>query len=272
MGWMDTPRLRPKKEFGQHFLVAPHAIRGIVGEALDSPAARLLEIGPGPGILTAPLLEDGRPLWAVELDPEACELLEARFRARQSFRLLRGDAVRIELPAGEAWSIVGNLPYNAATAILTRLLLEPVPWDRMVLMFQLEVGQKLMGAPGEKNYGPLSVLAQLATRMTRLMKLGPGAFSPSPKVDSVVIRFDPRAGALPHEARRPLLGFLHRAFAHRRKTLLNNLAGSFPLEEGRELLQAQGIAPTVRAEALAPGALLSLFQAAQGLHWNDGRR
>ncbi len=272
MGGMDTPRLRPKKEFGQHFLVAPHAIRGIVAEVLDSPAPRLLEIGPGPGVLTAPLLEDGRPLWAVELDPEACELLASRFADQPCFRLLRGDAVRVELPEGEAWSIAGNLPYNAATAILTRLLLEPVPWDRMVLMFQLEVGQKLMGVPGEKNYGPLSVLSQLTTRMTRLMKLGPGAFSPPPKVDSVVIRFDPRAGAPPHPERRLFLGFLHRVFAHRRKTLLNNLAGSLPLDEGRELLQAQGIPPTVRAEALAPGALLSLYRAAQGLHWNDGSR
>jgi 16S rRNA (adenine1518-N6/adenine1519-N6)-dimethyltransferase len=271
---MDNPlhRLRPKKEFGQHFLMAPHAIRGIVEEALAAPSPRLLEIGPGPGILTAPLLEDGRPLWAVELDPEACALLNQRFGTQAGFHLLQGDAVRVDLPPGGPWSIAGNLPYNAATAILTRFLLEPIPWDRMVLMFQLEVGQKLMGKPGEKSYGPLSVLAQLCTRMTRLLKLGPGAFSPPPKVDSVVIRFDPGPDPLPHEDRRPFLAFLHRVFAHRRKTLVNNLIGNLPAEEGRELLQAQGIAPSVRAEALAPRALLSLFRAAQGLHWNDGSR
>ena len=193
---MDTPRLRPKKEFGQHFLASPRAVRTIVAEALGSGAPRLLEIGPGPGVLTGPLLEDGRPLWAVELDPEACGLLQERFGTLEAFHLLAGDAVRAPLPEGGPWSIVGNLPYNAATAILTRFLVEPVPWDRMVLMFQLEVGQKLMGKPGEKSYGPLSVVAQLATGMTRLLKLGPGAFAPPPKVDSVVIRFEPRPGAL----------------------------------------------------------------------------
>ncbi len=259
---MDAPRLRPKKELGQHFLTAPHAVRAIVGEALDSGAPRLLEIGPGPGILTGPLLEDGRPLWAVELDPEACALLAGRFGDRAAFHLLEGDAVRVDLPPGPPWSIAGNLPYNAATAILTRFLVEPVPWDRMVLMFQFEVGQKLMGRPGEKAYGPLSVLAQLATRMTRVLKLGPGAFSPPPKVDSVVLRFDPRPGAPELPERRALLAFLHQAFAHRRKTLVNNLAGRMAPEEGRALLLAQGLEPGVRAEALAPGALLGLFRAA----------
>jgi 16S rRNA (adenine1518-N6/adenine1519-N6)-dimethyltransferase len=265
---MDSPsrRLRPKKEYGQHFLIASHAIRGIVGEALDAPSPRLLEIGPGPGVLTEPLLEDGRPLWAVELDPEACALLEHRFGNLAGFHLLQGDAVQVGLPDEEPWSIAGNLPYNAATAILTRFLLEPIRWDRMVLMFQLEVGQKLMGRPGEKNYGPLSVLAQLTTRMTRLLKLGPGAFSPPPKVDSVVIRFDPRPDLLPLEERRRFLAFLHRAFAHRRKTLANNLNGKVPPEVFRELLQAQDISPTVRAESLEPGALLELFRGVQGLH------
>ena len=110
------------------------------------------------------------------------------------FHLLQGDAVQVPLPEGPPWSVVGNLPYNAATAILTRFLVEPIPWERMVLMFQLEVGQKLLGKPGEKDYGPLSILAQLTTRMTRLMKLGPGAFRPAPKVDSVVLLFEPRPG------------------------------------------------------------------------------
>ena len=246
--------LRPKKSFGQHFLVQRSAIDGIVAAGLASPASRILEIGPGPGVLTEGLVRDGRPLWAVDLDPEACAVIGARFGALPHFHLLQGDAVTVGLPEGAAWSVVGNLPYNAATAILTRFLVQPVPWERMVLMFQLEVGQKLMGRPGEKNYGPLSVLAQLATRMTRLMKLGPGAFRPAPKVDSVVLLFEPRPGAPELPARERLLALLHRSFAHRRKTLANNWQAWLDGDAVRAALEAEGLPPGIRAEALPPEA------------------
>jgi 16S rRNA (adenine1518-N6/adenine1519-N6)-dimethyltransferase len=226
----DHPALRPKKAFGQNFLVNEGAVRAIVGAALEVPSARLLEIGPGPGVLTERLLADGRPLWAVDLDPEACDLLRARFAGAAHFHLLQGDAVRIPLPEGGSWSVVGNLPYNAATPILTRLLAEGIPWDRLVLMFQLEVAQKLMGAPGTKAYGPLSVLAQLCARLTRLAKLGPGSFRPAPKVDSAVLQFEPRPDAPALGERKALLTVLHRSFAHRRKTLANNWQGLLEAE------------------------------------------
>ncbi len=241
-------RLRPKKAFGQNFLVNEGAIATIVGSALASPAPRLLEIGPGPGVLTERLLADGRPLWAVDLDPEACELLRLRFAGCDHFHLLEGDAVQIPLPAGEPWSVVGNLPYNAATPILARLLTEDIAWERMVLMFQLEVAQKLMGVPGTKAYGPLSVLAQLCARLARLVKLGPGSFRPAPKVDSAAVLFEPRADAPTLAERRALLLVLHRSFAHRRKTLANNWQGGLSAES----LGSVGLAPMLRAEVIAP--------------------
>ena len=247
-------RLRPKRAFGQNFLVNEGAIRTIVDAALASPAAWLLEIGPGPGVLTERLLADGRPLWAVDLDPEACDLLRGRFGTEPHFHLLQGDAVRIPLPEGGPWSVVGNLPYNAATPILARLLTENIPWDRMVLMFQLEVAQKLMGEPGTKAYGPLSVVAQLCCRLTRLVKLGPGSFRPAPKVDSAVVQFESRADAPGLAERRALLTVLHRSFAHRRKTLANNWQGTLPAET----LTCVGLDPTLRAEVIAPAAWLSV--------------
>ena len=255
---MDAPHrlLKAKKAFGQNFLVNEGAIRAIVTAALEAPAERLLEVGPGPGVLTERLLADGRPLWAVDLDPEAIQLLQAR-HPEPHFHLLHGDAVTLPLPEGPAWSIVGNLPYNAATPILTRFLTEPVPWSRMVLMFQKEVGQKLMGRPGTKEYGPLSVLSQLCARLTRLAVLGPGSFRPSPKVDSVVLQFDPRPDAPDLEARRRLLALLHRGFAHRRKTLSNTL--------GAEGVSAAGLDPSLRPEALAPEQWLHLMR-----HWPHG--
>jgi 16S rRNA (adenine1518-N6/adenine1519-N6)-dimethyltransferase len=244
--------LHAKKRFGQNFLINDGAIRTIVGAALASSAARLLEIGPGPGVLTERLLVDGRPLWAVDLDPEACALLRERFATCAQFHLLEGDAVRIGLPEGEPWSVVGNLPYNAATPILARLLTEAIPWDRMVLMFQLEVAQKLMGVPGTKAYGPLSVLAQLCARLTRLAKLGPGSFRPAPKVDSAVVQFEPREDAPALAERRALLTVLHRSFAHRRKTLANNWQGVL----AAEALSGVGLASALRAEVIPPAAWL----------------
>lgn len=253
-------QLTPKKGFGQHFLVQDAAIRAIVAAVLASPAPRILEIGPGPGVLTAPLLADGRPLWAVELDPEAVAVLEQRFRGVEHFHLLEGDAVRAELPGGP-FTVAGNLPYNASTAILARFLVEPIPWERMVFMFQLEVARKLTGAPGTKDYGPLSILAQLTCRMTRALKLGPGAFRPAPKVDSAVLVFEPLPGAPALELRAGLLAFLHRSFNHRRKTLANNWQGWLPPERIQGLLASQGLASAVRAEAVPPRLWLDLFRA-----------
>jgi 16S rRNA (adenine1518-N6/adenine1519-N6)-dimethyltransferase len=245
-------RLRPKKAFGQNFLVNEGAISTIVGSALAAKAPRLLEIGPGPGVLTERLLADGRPLWAVDLDPEACDLLRERFANQIHFHLLQGDAVRIALPDGEAWSVVGNLPYNAATPILARLLTEDIPWERMVLMFQLEVAQKIMGLPGTKAYGPLSVLAQLCAKLTRLMKLGPGSFRPAPKVESAVVQFEPRKDAPTLAERKALLAVLYRSFAHRRKTLANNWQG---VVSGAVLAEV-GLTSALRAEVITPSAWL----------------
>ena len=244
--------LTPKKRFGQHFLIQASAIRAIVDAARAADAPALLEIGPGPGVLTGPLLADGRPLWAVDLDPDAIALLEARFRGLAHFHPVLGDAVQVPLDFPGPFSVVGNLPYNAATAILTRFLVEPVAWRRMVFMFQLEVAQKLQGRPGEKDYGPLSVLAQLTCRLTRLLKLGPGAFRPAPKVDSAVLLFEPRPDAPPLDQRRALLDLLHLGFAHRRKTLANNFQGRLGGTAPRDLLAAAGLHPAVRAEAVPP--------------------
>jgi 16S rRNA (adenine1518-N6/adenine1519-N6)-dimethyltransferase len=259
------PLLSPKKAFGQNFLVQRSAIDTILREALASPALGLLEIGPGPGTLTEGLLVDGRPVWAMDLDPEAITLLAARFGGLSHFHLLQGDAVRAALPEGDSWSVVGNLPYNAATPILTRFLLEPIPWERLVFMFQLEVGQKILGRPGTKEFGPLSVLSQLCCRVTRLMKLGPGAFRPSPKVDSVVLRFDPHPDAPDYATRTTLLDLLHRSFAHRRKTLANNWQGFVDAGTTLEILKSLKLPSQVRAEAVPVETWRELLKRVQDL-------
>jgi 16S rRNA (adenine1518-N6/adenine1519-N6)-dimethyltransferase len=245
--------LKPKKAFGQNFLVNEGAIRGIVQAALVSKAPGILEIGPGPGVLTEKLLADGRPVHAIDLDPEAIELLQSKFADRPQFHLRQGDAVTAPLPEGGPFAVIGNLPYNAATPILTRLLVEGYPFERMVLMFQLEVGRKLLGGPSTKDYGPLAILSQLCCRLTKVMTLGPGSFRPAPKVDSAVLLFEPKAEAPSLVERRALLTLLHRAFAQRRKTLSNNLGDP-------ERLRAFGLDPTLRAEAVPPATWLAFLR------------
>ena len=164
---------------------------------------------------------------------------------------LDNDDGHTRMTRGQNFLLVGG--YNAATPILARLLTEGIPWDRMALMFQLEVAQKLMGEPGTKAYGPLSVLAQICARLTRLVKLGPGSFRPAPKVDSAVVQFEPRVDAPSLAERRALLRVLHRSFAHRRKTLANNWQGTLPPES----LAEAGLAPVLRAEVITPPVWLS---------------
>lgn len=256
--------LKPKKAFGQNFLVNRGAVSRITEAALACPAPRLLEIGPGPGALTEGLVADGRPLLAIDLDPEAVALLRERFAGAAHAAFVLGDVVTAPLPAGGDLVVVGNLPYNAATAILTRLLVEGVPWRRMVLMFQLEVGQKILGSPGTKAYGPLSVLAQACSRPSRLLKLGPGSFDPAPKVDSAVLLFEPHPDPLPVAERKGFLDFLHRGFAHRRKTLVNNWQGWLPAEAGRAWLEAEGLGPASRPEAVSVELWRALWARGRG--------
>jgi 16S rRNA (adenine1518-N6/adenine1519-N6)-dimethyltransferase len=246
-------KIYPKKRFGQHFLINEGAVSTICGAALASPAPLIIEIGPGHGAITGSLLNDGRPLWAVELDADVCQLLSQRYGGVTNFNLLRGDAISVELPIAVCVCVVGNLPYNAATAILTRFLLEPIPWERMVLMFQLEVGQKLIGRPGEKSYGPLSVLAQTAANLKTLIKLGPNSFDPPPKVDSIVLTFEPRPDRPSPAERKMMLSILHSSFAHRRKTIANNWSSFLSVQQINSICSDVGVSPSSRAEAIAPG-------------------
>jgi 16S rRNA (adenine1518-N6/adenine1519-N6)-dimethyltransferase len=253
--------LRHKKQLGQHFLVNEGAVRTICGAALASKAPLIVEIGPGDGAITGPLLNDGRPLWVVELDIDACQLLSQRYGGVTNFNILRGDAVSVELPEAASVCVVGNLPYNAATAILTRFLIEPVPWERMVLMFQLEVGQKLKGCPGEKSYGPLSVLAQTTANLKTLIKLGPNSFDPPPKVDSIVLLFEPRHDSPDTAERKSMLSILHRSFAHRRKTIANNWSSFLSLQQIDSICGAAGISALLRAEAIPPAKWIEITRA-----------
>lgn len=219
---------RPRKRFGQNFLHDQHVLDRII-EAADFQADdRILEVGPGPGALTSRLLATGLPVLAVEIDRDLGAALQARDEANLDVQI--GDVLRIdwdELLQTPPYKLVANLPYNISSQILFKVLDHRHAFRRLVLMFQKEVGERLLAEEGTRNYGILSALIQPWFHIERVVKVPPGAFNPPPKVDSVVLCLEPLS-----EPRLDLRDeVLYRklvkgAFAQRRKTLRNSLLGS----------------------------------------------
>ena len=255
-----------KKSLGQNFLLDLNLTLRIARAAGPLDGVDVVEIGPGPGGLTRALMAAGaRRVIAVERDERAVAAL-AEIAARYPGRLdiAAGDALafdpRPRLSAGRA-RIVANLPYNIATALLVDwLTVEPWPpwYDRLVLMFQREVAERIVAKPGGKDYGRLSVLAQWRTTPRRLFDINPSAFVPPPKVVSTVVELTPREKPLACE-RAALERITAAAFGQRRKMLRQSLKslGADPLA----LLAAADLEPTARAEDIPVDGFVALARA-----------
>lgn len=247
--------LAPRKALGQNFLLDLNLTAKIARQAGDLTRCDVLEVGPGPGGLTRGLLTEGaRHVLAVEKDPRCLPAL-AQIAAAAPGRLtvVEGDALAID-PAEHLTPpirVVANLPYNVGTELLVRWLTPaawPPFWDTLTLMFQREVAERIVAAPGSKAYGRLAILAQWRCDARIVLHLPPGAFTPPPKVSSAVVHL----AALP-APRFPadalvLERLVARAFNQRRKMLRAALRGAAPDIEDR--LIAAGIAPTDRAETV----------------------
>jgi 16S rRNA (adenine1518-N6/adenine1519-N6)-dimethyltransferase len=258
--------LAAKKSLGQNFLLDLNLTARIAraGGALDGVTA--VEIGPGPGGLTRALLAEGAArVIAVERDARAIAAL-AEIAAHYPGRLsvVEGDALEFDAPAhlaGGRARVIANLPYNIATALLVDwLTAEPWPpwYDALVLMFQREVAERIVAAPGGKAYGRLAVLAGWRCDAKIMFEVAPSAFVPRPKVTSAVVRLVPRAAPLPCDAQ-ALQRVTEAAFGQRRKMLRQSLKtlGRDPLA----LLEAAGIAPTARAEEIPVAGFVKLARA-----------
>jgi len=241
---------QPRKRFGQNFLRDEAVIHAIVQAIAPRADDHLVEIGPGQGALTRYLLTECGRLDLVELDRDLVVWLRDHFGGREHLRIHASDALKFDFAAlsgGEKLRIVGNLPYNISTPLLFHLFDQSDAIADMHFMLQKEVVERLCAAPGGKDYGRLSVMAQYRCRMESLMDVPPESFYPPPKVTSSVIRL------VPHESRRIEVApaVLNRvvvaAFAQRRKTLRNALHGLFDENE----LRALDVDPGARAETLA---------------------
>ena len=242
---------RPRKRFGQNFLHDPGVIRGIVAAIHPKSGERLVEIGPGLGALTAPLLEALGELDVIELDRDLIPHLQHLFADAGELRIHNTDALKFDfcslVAEGERLRVAGNLPYNISTPLIFHLLEQSRCIRDMHFMLQKEVVDRLAAEPGSSDYGRLGIMVQYHCQVERLFTVPPGAFNPPPKVYSAIVRLTPyteKPVSVKDEA--CLSRVVAQAFGQRRKTLRNNLK---PLLDGTSI-EALGIDPGRRPETL----------------------
>ena len=249
---------KAKKKFGQHFLTDRHYIERIVNAIAPRPDDVMIEIGPGPGALTAPLIEKLNHLHAVEIDRDLAAALRSRFPAAQ-FTMHEADVLDFDFaPLGPQFRCVGNLPYNISTPFLFHLADYEDALIDATFMLQKEVVDRMVAAPDTEAYGRLSVMLQYRFAMKRLFDVPPGAFTPPPKVNSAIVRMVP----LPASRQRAkddahFTAIVTAGFGQRRKTLSNTLK---PFMSAAEI-EALGIDPKRRAETLSLAEFLRLADA-----------
>jgi len=245
---------RPQKRLGQHFLSDRYVAERIVDLARVEAGVPVVEIGPGLGVLSDLLAPRCSRLLLIELDPGLAEDLRRRYGDTPAVEVIHADAARADfaaLLAGQPPAIgIGNLPYNAATAILAHMLEQRQCFRRLVFMLQREVAERLAAAPGSRAYGSLTVLTQIYCDVHMVLPVGPGAFVPRPQVDSMVALLEVLPEPRVATAAIPRLRRLVRGiFTHRRKQLRNAARGL--LRDPDAALRAAGIDPMRRPETLS---------------------
>ena len=251
--------VRPSKALGQNFVIDPNTIRKVVEVAAPPSGSKILEIGPGAGSLTLALAERADQVTAVELDRHLLPVLEEVLATTTNVDLIHADALEVDLGAIGATDVVANLPYNVAVPLVLRLLGEAPTVQRMTVMTQREVGERLAARPGSKVYGSPSVVAALDAEVTVAARVSRRAFWPVPNVDSVLVRFLRRPAP---DVDRALFGALVRAgFSQRRKTLRSSLA-SILTGRVEEVLATAGVDPGQRAEQVSVEGFVEITRAA----------
>ena len=253
----------PRKRFGQHFLTDAGVIDAIIAAIHPRPDDLMVEIGPGLGALTGPVLQKLRHLHAVEIDRDVIARLRKRLSAER-LTIHQGDALSFDFGSLSAFGnapktvgarasssddrtlrVIGNLPYNISTPLLFHLAGFAERIIDCHFMLQREVVERMVSAPGRKDYGRLSVMLQYRFEMESVLDVPPEAFDPPPKVDSAVVRMIPKPAAAMNARDEKLFGELvTQAFGQRRKTLRNTLKGRISEEQ----FAAVGIDPGARAE------------------------
>ena len=244
---------RPRKRFGQHFLCDPHYIARIVDSIDPKPGQRLVEIGPGRGALTLPLLSRVERLDVVELDRDLIPALQGLADHDESLVVHQADALKFDFcnicpqETEQKLRVVGNLPYNISTPLLFHLVTQMDCIEDMHFMLQREVVQRITAQAGSADYGRLTVMLNYYCQSEYLFTVPPGAFHPPPRVDSAIVRLIPHRHPPVEVGDKPLFAELvNRAFSQRRKTLRNSLKSLLDATE----IESAGVDPGTRPERL----------------------
>ncbi len=257
-----------RQRLGQHFL-ADHRVAAAIAGALASEPPRVLEVGPGRGALTRPLLERFPLVRAIELDARLAETLAPRLGRPGGLEVWHADALHDDLDVltrDGPWQVAGNLPYAVATPIVRRLVRWGPAIPRVVVMVQREVAERFLAPPGNPHRGLVSVEMELHARAQRLFDVPAAAFSPPPQVVSTVLVVDPKAPAEPAAVVESALRLAGAAFTQRRKKLLNALAGTVPAPALREALSEAGCDGGWRPQEVDAARWLALARALRGRH------
>ncbi len=274
----STRRPKQKPKLGQHFLVSDTAAMRMADALGDVSESTVLEIGPGRGVITSLLAKRARRLIAVEIDRVLAAQLRLKFGMTHNVEVIEADILSIDFDSlfgpkpglgrpgielkPNPVRVVGNLPYFITSDILLRLFDFAKYFDTIVIMVQREVADRVAAPPGGSDYGLLSATAQLYARVEKLFTLPPEAFEPAPKVHSAVLRLNlaPQIEKL-GVAGDGFIGFLKLSFAHKRKTLWNNLKSRYDEAELRRAMTQARINPSARAETLSLKQSATLFRA-----------
>lgn len=219
----------PRQNLGQHFLVKGKTLERIAVAACGAGVPLAVEIGPGRGALTERLLNHSERVVAIELDLALVDYVRDRWSSEERLEVVQANALNADWSHWGPGVLVGNLPYYAATPIISKYVRHPGLLRHAVFLIQKEVAERITATPGTREYGYLSVECQLYSQPEYLFGVPPGAFQPPPKVESAVIRLTPRP-ELAVEDPEEFLRFVSICFRQKRKMLRNNLAGSYPPE------------------------------------------
>lgn len=257
---LEAHGLWAKKALGQHFLLDLNVTRKIARLAQVGDGDHVIEVGPGPGGLTRALLETGARVTAIEKDERFRPLLQEVADVAPNLALVFGDALKADeaaIAAGQPAHLVSNLPYNVGTPLLIKWLTGPWTPASLTLMFQREVVDRITQGPGEDAYGRLGVIVQATCRAERVLDAPARAFTPPPKVDSAVVRLEPRADRPSVQRLDALQKITAAAFGQRRKMLRSSLKAM----GGEPLILAAGLDPQARAEVIPVDGFLALADA-----------
>ncbi|MEQ1876585.1 MAG: 16S rRNA (adenine(1518)-N(6)/adenine(1519)-N(6))-dimethyltransferase RsmA [Bdellovibrionia bacterium] len=247
----------PKKSLGQNFLINPQAITKILDSVSSAKFESIIEVGPGLGALTEGLIATGKPVAVIELDREFAKIWRER-----GIPVIEDDALRIDwsaVPGPSPKILVSNLPYQISSSLVIDRSIEPEGVQTMILMFQKEVAQRMVAKPNTDAYSLVSVMAQSAWTVRKLMEISSKDFYPPPAVASQVLRFDRRGEGVSSA----FLNFVKLAFAHRRKLLIRNISGLADSAVLDHVWMGLKLDPKARPEDLSPENFRALFEAIQ---------